>query len=499
MTTLSIHDAQYMGIRREFIFRRDGARAILYPLDYNNTPIHFLLPIQAFVLSLVNGRRRLSDITSTFASLFPESRWTVLDILTDLDSNVRAAATSDGLGQDGLFEVSDHIIDHAPQYDPRDFVLDVKEYNSIISNVKTRFRLSIPINIYIIPTHRCHVDCVYCYADRKATPEMPLSRWREIFDEMAHLGIRFCSPDNGDIFARKDGIDLVEHMLKLKMHFLLSTKIAVSKETIGRLVDAGLTEKVNGVLERQVQLSIDSIDSELGMKILNVKHPRLQQNTETFLNFMSFGIMPIVKCVVTGLNVSQPLPIFEYFYRLGARRFSFVRYTRSMHKHTDNLFVRPEHLPLLREQFAQIRERFPDCELNENLTAIPDTAPTITPDIKQAFWNKRIGCGGGWQALGIGPDGQAFLCEQMAYEPEYFVGDASRQSIMDIWNSKEMFRFIHPSPDQFGDEACASCGEFENCMYEKGRCYRDAYYSYGSVYTQPPQCPKNSRPGIRLS
>ncbi|HAQ00266.1 MAG TPA: radical SAM protein, partial [Rhodospirillum rubrum] len=426
---------QFAALRREFVFKIDGDRPILYPLDYINTHIHILQPIQGFVLSLLDGRTRFSDLDRMFRALFPESPLPLLDLLASVDTLVRNKVSMAGIGRDGLIEVSDAPIPHAPRFDSRHFVVGGDDFRTVMGDVKQRFRLRAPINVYTVTTHRCHTDCLYCYADRKKLPEMALSRWQEILAEMAGLGVRLCSPDNGDTFARKDGVDIIESMLRNDMHFLLSTKIFLSKPTIGRLMEAGLGEKVNGVIDRPVQLSIDSVDEALGMRLLNVTKPRHQKNVETFNNFMSFGIMPIVKCVVTGLNANQPLPIVEQFYALGGRRFSFVRYTRSLHRHTDDLFLGPQHAETLTRQFAEIRERFPDIVLNENVSLSAGGPIVLTAELKQRLWDGRIGCGGGWHSLGIGPDGKAFLCEQMAYEEPYFVGDASRQTIAEIWNS----------------------------------------------------------------
>lgn len=495
---LSIGGDQYAAIRREFVFKVDDQRPILYPLDYLNTTIHFLKPLQGFALSLLNGRTRFADLERIFQIFFPDSPSSLLDLLSLTDAAVRGSVSMTGIGADGLIEVSDAPIPHAPQHDPRDFVLGDADYSRTMSDVKRRYRLETPINIYTVTTHRCHTDCLYCYADRKKLPEMSLGRWNELIAEMAHLGIRLCAPDNGDTFARKDGVDLICSMLRHKMHFLLSTKIHLSPSDIGRMMEAGLGDKVNGVIERPVQLSIDAVDEAIGMKLLNVAKPRHARNVETFNNFMDVGIMPVVKGVVTGLNVDQPLKVVEHYYGLGARKFSFVRYTRSFHRHDDSLFLKREHFAPLNEQFDTIRARYPDITLNEDISGPAGGPRELTPELKKQLWDQRIGCGGGWQSLGIGPDGKAFLCEQMAYEEPYFVGDASHQSIAEIWNGPRMMDFIHPTREQFAGTTCETCGGFESCMWEKGRCYRNAYYSYGTIFSPPPLCPKNNRAGVVL-
>ncbi|MCA1458956.1 radical SAM protein [Bradyrhizobium sp. BRP22] len=502
MTKLSIEPDQFVAVRRDFIFTQDGNRPILYPLDYINTHIHFLTPVQGFALSLLDGVSRFCEIESFFHRLFPKAAAGILvETLSSIDALVRASVSPVGIGAHGILEIAHAPITEAIRFDPRCFVIDPQAYSRVMHGVKTRFRLKAPINLYTVFTHRCQTDCLYCYADRriKAGKEMCLERWRELIEEAAAMGVRMCSPDNGDTFVRRDGIDFLNLLVEHKMLFLLSTKAFLDRDAVARLVDAGFKEKINGVVERPVQLSFDAADEDVNVRVLNAKKPRTQRTARTFESFMAFGIQPIIKAVITGLNVNQPKKIVDFFYPCGARTFSFVRYTRSFHRHSDDLFVTGAHHATLAREFEAIRAKYPDIKLNENLSRAPTSAEELTPQRKRQIWSQRIGCGGGWHALGIGPDGGAFLCEQMAYEEPFLVGDARHQSLREIWTGSRLLNFIHPSRERFAGSSCETCPSFETCIWEKGRCYRDAYFSYGSVHTTPPLCPFNDKPGVRLS
>jgi MoaA/NifB/PqqE/SkfB family radical SAM enzyme len=487
----------YVAVRRDFVLKVDNHRAILYPLDYINTHIHFLTPIQGFALSLLDGASRFSEIESFFQRLFPDAGMTAfVDTLESIDRIVRANVSPVGIGAEGILEISEKPIAEAIRLDPREFVIAPKDYSGVMGGIKTRFRLESPINLYTVTTHRCQTDCIYCYADRniKMRDELPFERWRELIEEAADMGVRMCSPDNGDTFVRRDGIDFLNLLVEHKMLFLLSTKAYLSRDCVARLVGAGFKEKINGVVNRPVQLSFDAVDEDVNLRLLNVKRPRSHMMAATFEHFMSFGIMPIIKAVVTGLNVDQPKKIVDFFYVRGARTFSFVRYARSLHRHTDDLFVTADHHPTLAAQFDAIRAEHPDITLNENLSMAPPSGGELNFERKKRIWDQRMGCGGGWHALGIGPDGGAFLCEQMGYDNAFLVGDARTQSLREIWDGNRMMEFIHPPREKFAGANCSECAEFEKCMWEKGRCYRDAYYSYGSIYTAPPLCPYNDAP-----
>jgi radical SAM protein with 4Fe4S-binding SPASM domain len=491
----------YLAVRGDFVLKVDGSRPILYPLDYKDTIIFGLTPIEGFILSLLSGHRRLSEVEDLYMTFFPDSNpENVAATLDFLDELVKKRPTAAGIGREGIIEYSNFPIESIHHFDPRQFIISPDEYEKRLDSYQTKHRLETPISALCVYTYCCSTNCVYCYADRRNhvnVKEMSLHRWQEIISEMSDLGIRLCSPDNGDVFARKDGIDFLEALLEKNFHFLLSTKCYVSKENVNRLVNAGFNQKINGLLSRTVQLSIDAVDEEVQQRIYRVS-PILTRTAETFDNFMGCGIAPRIKAVITGLNFDQPQKIVEYFYPRGARNFHFVKYNRSFFNHFDELFLNKEQGESFKKQYETIRENYPDIDCWEDIIPPVGAEQPISIDWKK-IWDNRKGCGGGWLSLGIAPDGKIFLCEQMEMSDKFYVGDLNKQSIMEVWHSKEMLDFIFPTRHQFKDTICYSCKEFEQCMWERGRCYRDAYFVYGTIYDSPPLCPCNTRPGLRVS
>jgi radical SAM protein with 4Fe4S-binding SPASM domain len=497
-TDQQIDKNSYLAIRPIFILKIDGSRPIIYPFDYKDTYIHILNPIDGFILSLISGRRTLLEIEELYQKFFPEGNPDqVTATLNYVNGVIRKKQTFSGIGQDGLIACSTSPIEDAPRYDPRQFVISSDDFEERMSSYKTKRRLEAPVNALSVFTSRCSTNCAYCYADRQKVQEMSIFRWEKIIAEMHELGIRLCTPDNGDIFARKDGIDFLEILLGYGFHFLLSTKCYVSRDWVKRLIKAGFTKKIQGLLDRTIQLSIDAVDEEVQRQIYRVP-PILPRTMETFDNFSSQGILPRIKAVITGLNVDQPRKLVDCFYPRGARNFHFVKYIRSFHRHSDELFLNPEHIESFKRQYAEIHDLYPDLDCWTDIIPASEAEPQELPD-REKIWRSRKGCGGGWLSIGIAPDGKVFLCEQMKMSDEFMVGDLNQQSILEVWHSQKMLDFIFPDRAQFKGTICYSCQEFEQCMWERGRCYRDAYYAYGTVYDAPPLCPYNERPWFRIS
>jgi radical SAM protein with 4Fe4S-binding SPASM domain len=488
----------YLAVRGDFVLKVDGGRPVLYPLDYSDTRLLVLKPIEGFALSLLNGQRRVRDVESMYETLFPDAApGSLAATLESVDNFVKSERTQSGIGQYGVLERSATPIHGAPRFDPREFVIGPDEYAALVSDYKTKRRLRTPISILCVFTSRCATNCAYCYAERTKTTEMSLARWVELIREMRQLGIRLCSPDNGDVFARKDGIEFCEALLENGLHFLLSTKSYVSAEHVRRLVDGGLALPSGGMPRRTVQLSIDAVSEDVQRRLYGVP-PICRRTAETFDNFMRYGLAPRIKAVITGYNVNEAKALVDYFYPRGARQFHFARYSRTFFRHVDELFLNQEQVEAFRRQYQAIQEQYPDTDCWQDILPSSERPAAETLD-RRTIWDRRKGCGGGWLSLGIGADGRAFLCEQMKMSEEFVVGDLSVQSIQEVWNSPRLLDFIYPERERFEGTICRQCPEFEKCMWESGRCYRDAYFCYGTIYDSPPLCPYNSRPGVRLS
>jgi radical SAM protein with 4Fe4S-binding SPASM domain len=494
-------ERSYIALKPEFVLKVDGSRPILYVIDDEEDNITILQPVDGLTLSLFNGRRTLGEVRQVLARVLPHGA--AVDVAEVLRSVEEAAETDRAdapePGREGILDVSDRELDEAILYDPRDFVVDMEDYRRRMADPRTRQRLESPINALVVPTHHCFTRCLYCYAERPRATEMPLERWGELLDEMVDLGIYVVSPDNGDVLARPDGMKFLEMLIERKFEFILSTKAHLSRAEVGRLMDAGFADPIRGRVFRDVQLSIDAVDDAISRRVLGVAHSRVRGNEETFTNFLHFGIRPRIKAVITGLNADQVLPIVESYHRLGARRFTFTGYGRSFFRHQDMLFLRGSELDLARRQVNLVRERFPDVNVTCSFGGDdPDISASEGSALaeRQDAWDQRSGCGGGWSSIAIAAGGEAFLCEQMVLSDPYVVGDTRTQSIREIWNSERMLNFIFPTREQFAGTICHECPEFEECMWVQGRCYRDAYFSYGSIYQPPPQCPKNDRPGL---
>ena len=80
--------------------------------------------------SLLDGRTPISELTRTFAALFPQTERTLLDALQSVDAMVRNSPSQTGIGKNGLIDVSDEPIVNAQRFDPREFIISPEAFSA---------------------------------------------------------------------------------------------------------------------------------------------------------------------------------------------------------------------------------------------------------------------------------------------------------------------------------------------------------------------------------
>ena len=70
---------------------------------------------------------------------------------------------------------------------------------------------------------------------------------------------------------------------------------------------------------------------------------------------------------------------------------------------------------------------------------------------------------------------------------EYFCGDVSYQSIMEVWNGDRLKEMTYGMPrEKFKGQPCYDCEEREQWHNVMGYCIRDLAAHYGNIYQPPP-------------
>lgn len=342
-------------------------------------------------------------------------------------------------------------------------------------------RLRVPNSMTLMLNTTCVTDCVYCYADRSPVKH-PLSfaRVKALLKEAFDLEMPYVEVDGGDFFLYPFWRELLSEMRKYDYIPTISTKYPLTERMVEKLKALGI---------RRIQLSIDSVNSKEMQRMLNVGGLYTEQVLEGLKLLDKAGFEITIKPVITKYNDSEEslmdtIKMMTSFSNV--RRIHFTPAAFSQFKPL-TYYSTCDQLTRLKTIVEQ-QNRECDAELS-----FLDYQEELTVEQRKASFPYRTMCTGNVHGFFVLPDGKVTLCEQMYWHPFFILGDLSRQSIMEMWDSEQALSKWNFSQKKVRDESpCKSCDEFDKCRRGLGNCWRMAISAYGPEnYDFPaPNCPK---------
>lgn len=490
--------------------RRDRGRILIYRVDpvLRLVDKHgFIPPLSAILLSLFDGTRGSHEVLTDFSYLLGDGEPAAGPDTVVLSKGERAAA--EGGGSPGRYlaglpeeELRGRVASFATtilssvgrvfgadllvpvngsgprlDMDPFDYVMDPKEVD-----ISPRDgRLVAPLEINYVVTHTCPRRCLYCYAETYLAPRLdllPLDRVEAVAREAGRLRVNAMYLSGGDPFARKEILEIVRLLVANRVPPFLSTKSHLKRRTCDRLRELGI---------EHMQVSLDAADEALADELTGSRG-FYREILETLDNLQALGIRVRVKAVVTSRNLRAIPGLLEYLAGRGVRAIQLSGYGRSVYRHADTLFPGNDDLAWLADQTRAFATAHPEVAL---VLSNVQPRPPITPELKRRTWAGRSACSAGRTAMTVLPDGKVTICDQLPSEPTYYLGDLARQSILEVWNSERVQRFLLPSREELAGTACFSCPDFEDCHRLKSRCLRDVYNVFRDARNPDPACPRS--------
>ncbi len=357
---------------------------------------------------------------------------------------------------------------------PSGFVMPSIEID--IKQIKCLF----PLYMGILVTQRCYRECIYCYSEKEENRilgEMNYSQIESIIMQSIDLGIEYLLVSGGDPFVRKDVLKILEVVLAAKIPIQLSTKQFLDNATINHLKKLGL---------KNIQVSIDAIDDNLNKVMIGVSN-YAERIIKTISELQTAGIITTTNSVVTGLNIDHIPELLETLKKLNIPLIRLSQYHRTAYRHKDILFV-PEHKIRKLNDLVQRMNSQDSSGFIQFSAFISDTDKSF--EEKMDDFINRPHCSAGRLSMLITSGGMAIPCEQLPCTSEFILGDATKDSIIDIWNSQKTMKFTSPSRTDFKNSMCSYCDYFILCIINRGACYRDAWKNGNDAFSTSPWCPK---------
>ncbi len=462
----------YPRIVEPWVLRNDQNNFVLYKNSAAEIQYLVLSPLQAIIAPFLNGKYSAKELSSIWLELTKPFQPEVIPFRTIIGELIDEGIVSD-YGRSSL------DIEESPLFIP-----DLLRYVWPVE------RTTQPLTALVSLTNTCDASCKYCYAERKRIVELSKSDWFTVFDKLSAAQMTIVDIGGGDPFCRQDILELLEEMLRRKFVFNVSTKSYIDSDRAAVL--GALDWDTSSTGTHQFQISVDSIDDSIASSMAGIRN-HVYKTKRSLKNLMAEGVTPRIKCVLTPGNLSGIERFVEEFGMLGVESFQFVQYGRSLYRHDDSLFLSLSQKKSLSNQFKKIIQSYSDLHI-----VYQDDTSISNCQFTSQEWNDRVICTGGRSALLIMPNGDVTLCDQLPHEDAFIVGNIISDDLDTIWNSNKLDSFIHPSKSKFEGSVCFECDDFSECHHGKGYCYRDSYLAFGTLYTAPPSCHKQSASGKRM-
>lgn len=282
--------------------------------------------------------------------------------------------------------------------------------------VRVASRSHIPISVLFELTHRCHLGCEHCYLTegpvgrpRPSRPELSLEEIRLVLDQLAEAGTLFLSLSGGEVFLRRDALDIVAHARSLGL--------CVTVFTTGTLLTPETATRLAELHPLSVEVSIYSARPEVHDRV--TRNPGSHTRSLRALGLLKErGVVIIVKSPLMNLNWGEYHGIVELAEKLGAG----YGFDPMLVPRRDGDMA-PVNLSLDRQQFSQV---FADPVLAKELSQPVKCLPRPGEEI----------CATGRRHCLISPYGDLYPC--MVFPVP--AGNLREQRFHEIWSGSPLLQ-----------------------------------------------------------
>lgn len=320
-----------------------------------------------------------------------------------------------------------------------------------------------PVCLYLEVTNRCNLLCTTCprsYAELEPPADMSWELFTRIVDQVPDVS-RAVMHGVGEPMLVKNLPKMVRYLKDRGVYVLFNTNGTVLSEKNGRaLIDAGLDE---------LRVSLDASNAKSYLKVRGKDYfHRILRNVKAFraLQEREGHDKPRVSAWLTGLKETiEELPEFVRIAAgIGVKEVYLQRLV--FFDHDTVGLARPDQA--LFEQMAK-DEAFclEQAETAAKSLGVTFSASGAASEPGMSLAKKRDNnpwslCRRPWTVMYFTANGRALPCciapfSQHGYE-NYTLGDATQESLRDIWNGERYQSFRAALLSDAPPQACANCG-----------------------------------------
>lgn len=342
-------------------------------------------------------------------------------------------------------------------------VVNPRRYHEAVSGERTAVAERPPVCVYLEVTNRCNLLCTTCprtYEDLEPPADMSFELFTTIVDQLPRLA-RAVLHGVGEPMLVNDLPRMVDYLKRRDVYVLFNTNGTVLSERSGRaLIAAGLDE---------LRVSLDAATRESFKAIRGRDYfGRIVRNVSAFraLQEREGHRAPRVSAWITGLKETiRELPEFVRLAgSMGVREVYlqrlvfFDRDAIGLARPDQALFERMRQADMLFLKQAEEVARTLGITFSAS-GAVSEPGLSLVRDSEHVPWSL---CRRPWSLMYFTANGRALPCciapfSQHGYA-NYTLGDATQQSLREIWNGTAYRRFRAALLSDKPPATCGSCG-----------------------------------------
>lgn len=477
---MKINENTIFVLNPDYHFKNDIDRIVMYSRNqtsYNASSkwVSYIHPFQAIFLSLFTHNIPLKEQISNISKHFHISYQDALDLILPYINNSKGFHTI--IGSQKIFFPKNVLI-------PIERIKESIYYNFNIIDFKldsidlTNDRMHrAPNSILFMLNNKCVTDCQYCYANKKTQyTELTTNQILNLIKEASKLDIAYIDVIGGELFCKKDWHIILKELVRLKMTpSYISTKVPINQNIVKKLHETGY----NNV----IQISLDSLNESSLKKIIKCDYGYIKK-LKNGINFLQeYGFKIQIDTILTKYN-SNKESITELF--------NYIKDIKNLIYWEIRI---PEASIYTPNTFSEIKATYKDlveiCSfINTDIKTKSTFKIHLTDSAITTKFNEGSDCDKCFQGGECGyltnhffvlPDGKVSACEQLYWHPQFIIGDLTKQSIQEVWNSPKALSLRNIPKDQIRPVSlCKNCQIYDFCNSNHRKCIVKVIKAYGT-------------------
>ena len=307
-------------------------------------------------------------------------------------------------------------------------------------------RLGVPLSAHIDVTYRCNERCEHCYLDHADRGEMTTAEIKGILDQLAAAGTFLLTFSGGEVFLRRDFLELVAYARQLLFNVKVKTNAVMIRE-----FEAAELRRL-GV--EQIQISVYSHRPEVHDAV--TKLPGSLKKTLRAVHLLrEQGLKVTIANVLMKNNFDDYKGVQALAEEMGATYGLDPTITPMLdgNRSVLNLGVAGSMLPAV----------FHDASLVGDVAAYCAPPPAPGEDVMGG-----LPCSAGHTSCYISPYAEVFPCVQFPIA----CGNLRQQSFQEIWRDSAAFHEVR-SIRARDLTTCSSCSHVGTCSRCPGAAYME--------------------------